>query len=141
MKIAMGPIERGGAGGGIAALLNGLYDAEILTSHELVNQITHLDDLVSQADLIIFGEGVKEEDHLLETTTLTIAELAQNIVNLLLLFVTDDKFDVFDQYHVTAMFNTFVEMPERYTDFKMGIQIRHFTVQALRLLKTTLNNA
>ena len=87
MKIAMGPIERGGAGGGIAALLNGLYDAEILTSHELVNQITHLDDLVSQADLIIFGEGVKEEDHLLETTTLTIAELAQNIVNLLLLFV------------------------------------------------------
>ena len=87
MKIAMGPIERGGAGGGIAALLNGLYDAEILTSHELVNQITHLDDLVSQADLIIFGEGVKEEDYLLETTTLTIAELAQNIINLLLLFV------------------------------------------------------
>ena len=39
MKIAMGPIERGGAGGGIAALLNGLYDAEILTN-ELVNQIT-----------------------------------------------------------------------------------------------------
>lgn len=87
MKIAMGPIERGGAGGGIAALLNGLYDAEILTSHELVNQITHLDDLVSQADLIIFGEGVKEEDHLLETTTLTIAELAQNMINLRLLFV------------------------------------------------------
>ena len=135
MKIAMGPIERGGAGGGIAALLNGLYDAEILTSHELVNQITHLDDLVSQADLIIFGEGVKEEDHLLETTTLTIAELAQNIINLIAICATDDKFDVFDQYHVTAMFNTFVEMPERYTDFKMGIQIRHFTVQALRLLK------
>lgn len=87
MKIAMGPIERGGAGGGIAALLNGLYDAEILTSHELVNQITHLDDLVSQADLIIFGEGVKEEDHLLETTTLTIAELAQNMINPGLLFV------------------------------------------------------
>jgi glycerate kinase len=34
-----------------------------------------INDLVSQADLIIFGEGVKEEDHLLETTTLTIAEL------------------------------------------------------------------
>ena len=130
MKIAMGPIERG-AGGGIAALLNGLYDAEILTSHELVNQITHLDDLVSQADLIIFGEGVKEEDHLLETTTLTIAELAQKHDKpAIAICATDDKFDVFDQYHVTAMFNTFVEMPERYTDFKMGIQIRHFTVQA-----------
>ena len=40
LKIAMGPIERGGAGGGIAAVLNSLYQAEILTSHELVNQIT-----------------------------------------------------------------------------------------------------
>ena len=48
---------------------------------------THFNDLVSQADLIIFGEGVKEEDHLLETTTLTIAELAQNMINLRLLFV------------------------------------------------------
>ena len=28
MKIAMGPIERGGGGGGIAALLNGLYDVK-----------------------------------------------------------------------------------------------------------------
>lgn len=141
MKIAMGPIERGGAGGGIAALLSGLYDAEILTSHELVNQITHLDDLVSQADLIIFGEGVKEEDHLLETTTLTIAELAhKHHKPAIAICATDDKFNVFDQYQVTAMFNTFIEMPESYTDFKMGIQIRHFTVQALRLLKTTLNH-
>ena len=75
---------------------------EILTSHELVNQITHLDDLVSQADLIIFGEGVKEEDHLLETTTLTIAELAQKHDKpAIAICATDDKFDVFDQYHVT----------------------------------------
>ena len=131
MKIAMGPIERGGAGGGIAALLNGLYDAEILTSHELVNQITHLDDLVSQADLIIFGEGVKEEDHLLETTTLTIAELAQNMINLRLLFVRL-------MTNLMSLISTMLQqclILSRYTDFKMGIQIRHFTVQALRLLK------
>lgn len=57
LKIAMGPIERGGAGGGIAAVLNSLYQAEILTSHELVNQITHLENLIQQADLIIFGEA------------------------------------------------------------------------------------
>ena len=112
-----------------------MYDAEILTSHELVNQITHLDDLVSQADLIIFGEGVKEEDHLLETTTLTIAELAQNMINLRLLFVRLMTNLMSLISTMLQMFNTFVEMPERYTDFKMGIQIRHFTVQALRLLK------
>ena len=53
-KIAIGPVERGGAGGGIAAVLNGLYQAEILTSHALVDQLTHLENLVEQADLIIF---------------------------------------------------------------------------------------
>src|SRR5699024_2486488 len=50
LKIALGPIQRGGAGGGIAAVLNGLYDAEIMTSHELVDQITHLESLIQQAD-------------------------------------------------------------------------------------------
>ena len=123
--------KRGGAGGGIAALLNGLYDAEILTSHELVNQITHLDDLVSQADLIIFGEGVKEEDHLLETTTLTIAELAQNMINLRLLFVRL-------MTNLMSLISTMLQQClilslrcQKDTDFKMGIQIRHFTVQHL----------
>lgn len=139
LQVALGPIERGGAGGGIAALLKGLYGAEILTSHEMVNQITHLDDLISQADLIIFGEGLKEEDNLLETTTLTIAELtAKHNKPSIAICATADKFDVFDNYNVTAMFNTFTEMPATYPDFKMGIQIRHFTVQALKLLKTTL---
>lgn len=140
LKVAMGPVERGGAGGGIAALLHSLYGAEILTSHELVDQITHLDDLVSQADLIIFGEGLKEEDYLLETTTLTIAELAdKHHKPAIAICATDDKFDVFNKYNITAMFNTFIEMPETFEDFKMGIQLRHYTVQALRLLKTSLS--
>ncbi|MCD0792635.1 glycerate kinase, partial [Staphylococcus aureus] len=38
-----------------------------------------------------------------------------------------------------AMFNTFIDMPETYTDFKMGLQIRHYTVQSLKLLKTHFN--
>ena len=76
MKLALGPIAKGGAGGGIAAVLHALYDAEIMTSHELVDQITHLESLIAQADLVIFGEGVSEEDRLLETTTIRIAELA-----------------------------------------------------------------
>ena len=87
LRVTIGPIERGGAGGGIAAVLNGLYQAEILTSHELVDQITHLEDLVQQADLIIFGEGLNERDQLLETTTLRIADLTENIIRHLLQFV------------------------------------------------------
>ncbi|SUM31980.1 glycerate kinase [Staphylococcus gallinarum] len=41
-----------------------------------LTQITHLESLIAQADLVIFGEGVSEEDRLLETTTIRIAELA-----------------------------------------------------------------
>lgn len=140
LKIAMGPIERGGAGGGIAAVLNSLYQAEILTSHELVNQITHLENLIQQADLIIFGEGLKEEDQILETTTIRIAELTQQYNKpAIAICATNDKFDLFESLNVTAMFNTFIDMPNSYTDFKMGIQIRHYTVQALKLLKTQIN--
>lgn len=140
LKLAIGPIERGGAGGGIAAVLKGLYQAEILTSHELVNQITHLEDLIEQADLIIFGEGLKEDDQILETTTLRIADLTSKYHKpAIAICATSDKFDLFESQGVTAMFNTFIDMPETYTDFKMGIQIRHYTVQALKLLKTSLN--
>ena len=137
LKIALGPIQRGGAGGGIAAVLNGLYDAEIMTSHELVDQITHLESLIQQADLIIFGEGVNEQDQILETTTVRLAELATKYNKpSIAICATDDKFDLFESMGVTAMFNTFIEMPQSFTDFKMGIQIRHYTVQAIKLLKT-----
>ncbi|EHJ08006.1 glycerate kinase [Staphylococcus simiae] len=137
LRLAIGPVERGGAGGGIAAVLSGLYQAEILTSHELVDQLTHLDHLVEQADLIIFGEGLNEKDHLLETTTLRIAELCQKYHKVsIAICATPEKFDLFESQGVTAMFNTFIDMPDSYTDFKMGIQIRHYTVQALKLLKT-----
>lgn len=140
LKLAIGPTEGGGAGGGIAAVLRGLYEAEILTSHELVDQITHLESLVKQADLIIFGEGLNEQDQLLETTTLRIAELCDKHDKIsIAVCATADKFDLFETKGVTAMFNTFLEMPEHYTDFKMGVQIRHYTVQALKLLKTSFN--
>ncbi|HDH1102243.1 TPA: glycerate kinase [Staphylococcus aureus] len=140
LKIAIGPVERGGAGGGIAAVLNGLYQAEILTSHALVDQLTHLENLVEQADLIIFGEGLNENDQLLETTTLRIAELCHKHQKVAIaICATAENFDLFESQGVTAMFNTFIDMPESYTDFKMGLQIRHYTVQSLKLLKTHFN--
>ena len=40
LKIAIGPVERGGAGGGIAAVSGMDCIAEILTSHALVDQLT-----------------------------------------------------------------------------------------------------
>ncbi|MDF4071996.1 glycerate kinase, partial [Staphylococcus aureus] len=52
---------------------------------------------------------------------------------------TAEKFDLFESQGATAMFNTFIDMPETYTDFKMGLQIRHYTVQSLKLLKTHFN--
>lgn len=136
-QTAFGPIARGGAGGGIAAILSGLYQAEIVTSHQLVDQITHLETLIEQADLVVFGEGVNEKDHLLETTTMRIAELVtKHNKPSVVISATAEKFDHFETLGVTGMFNTFIDMPApgQITDFKMGVQLRHYTVQALKLL-------
>lgn len=133
-------IERGGAGGGIAAVLAALYHAEILTSHSLVDQITHLESLIEQADLIMFGEGINEQDHLLETTSLRIAELAtKHDKPCIAINATADKFDHYEALGVTGMFNLFMTMPEHYTSFEAGLQIRFYAVQALKLLTTTFN--
>lgn len=130
-------VERGGAGGGIAGVLAALYDAEILTSHQLVDQITHLESLIEQADLIIFGEGLNEEDLILETTTLRIAELATKYHKpCIAINATADKFDRYEALGVTGMFNLFMTMPKHYTSFEAGLQIRFYAVQALKLLTT-----
>ncbi|OHR61649.1 glycerate kinase [Staphylococcus sp. HMSC061G12] len=133
-------VERGGAGGGIAAVLAALYNAEVLTSHSLVDQITHLENLIEQADLIMFGEGINEQDHLLETTSLRIAELATKYHKpCIAINATADKFDRYEALGVTGMFNLFMTMPKRYTSFEAGLQIRFYAVQALKLLTTTFN--
>ncbi|WP_412519577.1 glycerate kinase [Staphylococcus simulans] len=133
-------VERGGAGGGIAAVLAALYNAEVLTSHSLVDQITHLENLIEQADLIMFGEGINEQDHLLETTSLRIAELATKYHKpCIAINATADKFDRYEALGVTGMFNLFMTMPKQYTSFEAGLQIRFYAVQALKLLTTTFN--
>ena len=55
---------------------------------------------------------------MLETTTLTIAELTEKYHKpSIAICATNDKFDIFNHHRVTAMFNTFIEMPKTYTDF------------------------
>lgn len=134
-------VERGGAGGGVAAVLAALYNAEVLTSHNLVDQITHLESLIEQADLIMFGEGINEQDQLLETTTLRIAELATKYHKpCIAINATADKFDRYEALGVTGMFNLFMKMPKNYTSFEAGLQIRFYAVQALKLLTTSFDN-
>lgn len=136
---ALGSVKRGGAGGGIAAIMHGLFGAEIVSSHELVDQITQLDTLIQQADLVIFGEGVNEKEQMFETSSLRIAELAQKHEKVAVAICgTSGKFEQYEALNVTGMFNTFIEMPPTYTDFKMGIQLRNYTIQAIKLLQTSL---
>ncbi|MGV3043100.1 glycerate kinase [Staphylococcus rostri] len=140
LRIALGPITRGGAGGGIAAVTHALLRGEIVTSHVLVDQIMGLDELVQHADLIIFGEGINEQDQQIETSSLRIAELAQQYGKpCIAICGTSDKFARFESLGVTGMFNTFIEMPTDYPDFKLGIQLRNYTIQAIKLLQATLS--
>ena len=139
LHIALGPVERGGAGGGIAAVTQALLGGEVVTSHILVDQIMGLDALVQQADLIVFGEGINEQDQQIETSSLRIAELAQKYDKTSIAICgTTDKFARFEVLGVTGMFNTFMDMPTSYPDFKLGIQLRSYTIQAIKLLQAQL---
>ncbi|ARJ51270.1 glycerate kinase [Staphylococcus lutrae] len=136
--LVLGSVHRGGAGGGIAATMHALFNAEICTSHELVDQITGLNRLVEQADLVVFGEGIDEQDEMIETSSLRIAELChQHGKPSIAICGTRDKFERFEALGVTAMFNTFIDMPKSLPDFKMGVQLRNDVIQAIRLLQTS----
>ena len=105
-----------------------------------MNQITHLENLIQQADLIIFGEGLKEEDQILETTTIRIAELTQQYSKpAIAICATNDKFDLFESLNILAMFNTFIDMPDSYIQILRWVFKSDITVQALKLLKTQIN--
>lgn len=139
-RILLGKPERGGAGSGIAAVLNTLYDAELVTGGDVVNELTYLDKLISQADLVVFGEGLNPNQQLLETTSVRIAELCQKHQKLnIAICATDEKFDHYVEQDTTAMFKVLNKDQYTMSDFEMGIMLRHLTTQALRLLKANLN--
>ncbi|WP_323703054.1 glycerate kinase [Mammaliicoccus sp. Dog046] len=138
-KLLLNKEDRGGAGSGIAALFNGLWKAQLLTGGDVVNELTYLDKLIEQADLVVFGEGLKPNQQLLETTSVRIAELSQKHQKInIAVCATDEKFDQYIDHDVTAMFKVFNKGQDTMSDLEMGIALRHLTTQALRLLKTSL---
>ncbi|EKU48524.1 glycerate kinase [Staphylococcus massiliensis] len=140
LNLTLSPIERGGAGGGVAAVLSGIYGGTISTSHAILDKITHLDQLIEQADLVIFGEGIDEDSQILETTSLKIAELCQkhhktNVA----ICGTSNKFDAFTERDVTGMFNVFMDAPTTFTNYQLGIQLRQYSIQSLKLLQASIS--
>lgn len=138
-KILLGKEERGGSGSGIAAMLSCLWDGELVTGGDVVNELTYLDQLIEQADFVVFGEGLKPNQQLLETTSVRIAELCHkhNKVNIAVC-ATDEKFDKYIEQDVTAMFKVLNKEQYTMTELETGIALRHLTTQALRLLKSNL---
>ncbi|MBK8699755.1 MAG: glycerate kinase [Saprospiraceae bacterium] len=54
-------IPGGGAGGGVAASLYGLLNANIIPATDLIFELTHLQDHLTTANLVITGEGKFDE--------------------------------------------------------------------------------
>lgn len=138
-KILLGKEERGGSGSGLAALFNSLWNAQLVTGGDVVNELTYLDQLIEQADLVVFGEGLKPNQQLLETTSVRIAEICKkyNKINIAIC-ATDEKFNQYIEQDVTAMFKVFNKDQYTMSDLEMGIALRHLTTQSLRLVKTSL---
>ena len=138
-KILLGKEERGGAGSGLAALFNSLWDAQLVTGGDVVNELTYLDKLIEQADFIVFGEGLKPNQQLLETTSVRIAELCNKYQKVnIAICATDEKFDQYLEQDVTAMYKVFNKDQYSMSDLELGIALRHLTTQSLRLLKANI---
>lgn len=61
---------------------------------------------------------------MLETTTLRIAELCHKHQKVAIaICATAEKFDLFESQGVTAMFNTFIDMPEVIPTLKWGYKL------------------
>lgn len=72
---------------------------------------------------------------MINTSSLRIAELAQQYQKVAIaLCGTSEKFEQYENLGVTAMFNAFDEMPNEYPDFKLGVTLRAYTVQVVKLL-------
>lgn len=138
-RILLGKEERGGSGSGLAALFNCLWDAQLVTGGDVVNELTYLDKLIEQADLIVFGEGLKPNQQLLETTSVRIAELCNKYQKVnIAICATDEKFDQYLEQDVTAMYKVFNKDQYSMSDLELGIALRHLTTQSLRLLKANI---
>nr|WP_263314015.1 glycerate kinase [Mammaliicoccus sp. Marseille-Q6498] len=138
-KILLSKEERGGSGSGIAGLFNAFWNAELVTGGDVVNELTYLDQLIEQADFVVFGEGLMPNQQLLETTSVRIAELCHKHKKInIAVCATDEKFDLYLEQDVTAMFKVLNKDQHIMSDLEMGIALRHLTTQALRLLKINL---
>ncbi|MCJ1758893.1 glycerate kinase [Mammaliicoccus sciuri] len=138
-RILLGKEERSGSGSGLAALFNCLWDAQLVTGGDVVNELTYLDKLIEQADLIVFGEGLKPNQQLLETTSVRIAELCNKYQKVnIAICATDEKFDQYLEQDVTAMYKVFNKDQYSMSDLELGIALRHLTTQSLRLLKANI---
>ena len=66
-----------GAAGGLGAGLVAFLHAELLPGFEIVNNITHLEDLVQGTDLVITGEGRMDKQTMYGKTPFGVARLAK----------------------------------------------------------------
>ncbi len=53
----IGQIKHGGAAGGVAAVLNGLFDAKLRDGAQAILDLIDFDEKVNGADIVITGEG------------------------------------------------------------------------------------
>ncbi|PHI19061.1 glycerate kinase [Lewinellaceae bacterium SD302] len=87
----------GGAAGGIAAGLYGLFGAEIVAGFPLISELVGLEDQIAAADLVISGEGKLDGQSLEGKVVSGVAELCQRLEKTLILVVGHTELEQFEQ--------------------------------------------
>ena len=79
-------IKGGGAAGGTAAGMFGLFDSDLKPGFDLLSDLTALEERVREADLLITGEGKTDNQSQYGKVPFKLAELAKKYHKPLLLF-------------------------------------------------------
>ncbi len=92
-----------GAAGGIAATLVPLYDAKIKSGIESLIELTHLEEQIQQADLVISGEGRLDTQSLQGKVVDGVASLCKKYQKPLMLFVGKNELSKQEQIQLDAV--------------------------------------
>lgn len=122
-------IQNGGTAGGLAALFGELFEAELLTSKELIYRETHIESLLQEADIIIFGGATKEVS---EGTLVAKAILDKVTADKKYFYFTGGHQLPVANNHIHQL-NVYPEITEDTTSEQIGIQLQQAVYTLLHI--------
>ncbi|UOB21033.1 glycerate kinase [Macrococcus armenti] len=123
----------GGDGGALRTIFEQCFNAQVRTSAELIFERTHIETLLNEADLIIYGGGSKEET----SGSLIVQEINKRVhPEKQYIYLTGGK--QYLSHHIkdsVVALNIYPEITEQTEDIQIGLQLQQAVQNVLNIIK------